>query len=626
MSGLQGIGLNALLTFQRALATTGHNIANVNTPGYHRQSVLLGSQAGTFIGVGYLGNGVNINEVRRSYDAFLEGQLAGAISGFHQQQALAQLSDGLGSLFGENGIDVYGPVNDLFTTLGDMAADPTSLPARNSVLADAGGMADRFRLMQSRLDSTRVGLNQRLQQLAGEANDLLSNIAQLNRRIMDVAGGPAPNDLLDQRESLVNRLAEITDITTLETDDGALNVSLANGLNLVLGSQAETLSTRRNEFDPARLELVIGPENGIQTEISAQISGGELGGLLQFRDQVLTPTQNEIGRIALGIAMSINDQHRQGMDLNGNLGGNLFNIGTADVLHSRNNTGNGQIDVIVEDIGQLTPDDFELTFDGANWSMTNLTNGQAVPLTPDGPDLVGGGMRIQISSLPDAGDRFQIRPTRSAAADINVAFSDPALLAAASALVAATDDSNQGSGLVGPVTITDPLDPQLRDPVDIVFDSPTTFRINGGPPQSYVAGSPIAVNGWEITIDGAPATGDSFSVTASTAADQGNGANALALADLQLNGLLDGGQTSVSAGYQNVVARLGSLGSSFATAAGIQGGLLSDLELRRDAASGVNLDEEAVLLQQYQQSYQAAAQIIEAASNTFQTLLAATRR
>ena len=190
MSGLQGIGLNALLTFQRALATTGHNIANVNTPGYHRQSVLLGSQAGTFIGVGYLGNGVNINEVRRSYDAFLEGQLAGAISGFHQQQALAQLSDGLGSLFGENGIDVYGPVNDLFTTLGDIAADPTSLPARNSVLADAGSMADRFRLMQSRLDSTRVGLNQRLQQLAGEANDLLSNIAQLNRRIMDVAGGP----------------------------------------------------------------------------------------------------------------------------------------------------------------------------------------------------------------------------------------------------------------------------------------------------------------------------------------------------------------------------------------------------------------------------------------------------
>ena len=201
---------------------------------------------------------------------------------------------------------------------------------------------------------------------------------------------------------------------------------------------------------------MIGPETGIQTEISAQISGGELGGLLQFRDQVLTPTQNEIGRIALGIAMSINGQHRQGMDLNGNLGGDLFNIGAADVLHSRNNTGSGQIDVIVEDISQLSPDDFELTFDGANWSMTNLSNGQAVPLTPDGPDLVGGGMRIQISSLPDAGDRFQIRPTRSAAADINVAFSDPALLAAASALVVGAADGNQGTGMAGAVTIVDP--------------------------------------------------------------------------------------------------------------------------------------------------------------------------
>jgi len=408
-------------------------------------------------------------------------------------------------------------------------------------------------------------------------------------------------------------------------DGEVRNVSLTNGAGLWTGVDVNQLSVGPAEFDPRGLEVTLG--TGISTEVlTQQTSGGQLGGALSFLTDVLGPTQNEIGRVALGFSIALNEQHQRGLDLDGNLGLALFETGDAQVFPSRNNS-NLLTDITgatIEDVSQITADDYQLEFDGANWSLTNLTTGSPVPLTPDGADFLADGMRFTVDPAASAGDTYLVRPSRNGASDLSLGLSNPRQLAAAAALNTDANVQNQGNGQVSDASVLDPSNPQLLDDVDIVFTSSTTYSINGGPDQAYTPGDNIELNGWRLTLTGNAQAGDAFTVR-NNVGGVGDGGNAGFMASAERLDRLENQTLSVIDAYQQLVTTVGVQSSALNAANQVQTNLLSDAQARQNNISGVNLDEEAVNLQRFQQAYSAAAEVFSVANTMFDTLLRSVR-
>ncbi len=545
-AGLQGVGLRALLTFQRALQTTAHNIANATTPGYTRQETLFQPAPGQRFGAGYIGGGVRIEAVRRNFNELLVSQRDLSSSSYAQQRTLAELSANLDALIGPNGVGLDQGFNDFFASLETLATDPTSPAIRSGVLSQAGALADRFRVLDGQIDEVRTNVNGRIAGTASEITSLAQSIARLNDEIARAGSGATPNDLLDQRDGLLTQLSELVDVETYEGDDGSVNVTIASGQSLILGNQASSLVPIESPYDKRELGVGIQPAfGGEPLDITRSVAGGTLGGALQFRAAVLDPIQSQLGQIAAVFVDRFNAQHQLGEDSQGNPGGDFFTPLLPEVQGNINNVGPA-VTVAFEDPAALTGSDYQLDFDGATWTLTDLTTRQTVPLTPDGGDLVADGLRITPSVGATAGDSFQIRPTRAVAGSLSVALSDASEIAAA--------ELGAGAGAVGDST------------------------------------------------------------------------NALALAELQELGALGPSGLTFSGAYQQLVTATATEASQFAASAEIQGAVLADIQRRIDEQSGVNLDEEALNLQRFQQAYQAAAEVVSVADSLFETLLSATRR
>ena len=623
---LQNIGLSALLSYQRALQVTSHNIANASTPGYSRQSVSLASVQGQVLPVGSLGAGVSVSQIRRSFDQLLYTQLIDTNSGLAQSRVMSNLTELLDNYLGADGFDLSTSINQLSASLDGLATDPTSTAARTQVLSDARALVDRFNVLNSRLEDVRTDVNGTLQAQTREINQLTEQIADLNVRISQRPASDAqPLDLLDQRDEAVRRLSELVDISVVQVDGNVLNVTLSNGQNLVVGGDTIPLTTAPSQYDPRELVVALDTPAGPQ-RISNFLAGGELAGTISFLRDVLTPTQNEIGRIAMGFANSFNEQHIRGLDLNGNLGTDFFNVATPEILPASTNSNllTDTTSVSIDDFSQLTGDEYQLDFDGATWSLTNITQGTSVALVPSGPDFLADGLRISVDPGAVAGDSYRVRPTRAGARRLDLLITEPSQIAAAGALSVSPAATNTGSGSASSVQVLDPTDPTLLNPVNITFDSPTTFHVNGGPSQAYTPGADIVVGPWQIQISGAPVTGDSFDITSNVGAE-GNSDNALALSVVDRLEALEGGTLSASDLYRGLISSIGVQGRSFQAATEIQTSLVEDLNNRMSEVQGVNLDEEALNLQMYQQAYTAAAEIFRVSNEVFQTLLASVR-
>ncbi|MEM9531323.1 MAG: flagellar hook-associated protein FlgK [Pseudomonadota bacterium] len=618
---IESIGLSALAAFQRALSVTAHNIANANTPGYSRQSVVLTNLTGNNSPVGPLGGGVSLAAVRRSFDALLFNQLHQAASNFGQTESRAELASLVDGFLSGEGYDLAAPINQLGAAFQDLANDPTSIAARTAVLSDAQSMADRFRVLDTRLSEVRTDMRGRVEAYAREINSLTGQIADLNRRINDQElPGSGPNDLLDLRNQAILELSQYVDIQVIE-DGNSTNIALNNGAALVTGVTSNEIRISAGEFDRRDIQLELVLPAGAQ-DLDERIAGGRLAGAFAFIDDVLNTTQNEIGRLALAFGSALNEQHIRGLDLNGNLGQPLFALAPPDVLPAGTNSNllTDTTAATIEDVSQITGDDYVLEFDGAAWSLTNERTGANVPLTPDGPDFLADGLRISVDPGAAAGDRYLIRPTRPSADSLEVLISDPNQLAAAAALNASGDPTNQGSGAITAATILDPANAGLLTDVEIVFTSGTTYSVNGGPDQPFTPGGDIDINGWRVQINGAPLTGDTFRIE-NNIGGVGDGANALTMASLERLSVLDGGTLSVLDGYRQLVSGVGVQTNSLNATAIVQSNLLNDAERRMANVSGVNLDEEAVKLQEYQQAYVAAAEVFSVANDMFDTLI-----
>lgn len=432
--GLLGTAASGLLAFQRAISVTGHNISNANTEGYSRQRVELGTRPPGFTGQGFIGNGVKIESIERVFDNFVAERLRNTTSSSARYDTLAMMSGRISNLLGDNQAGLGTGLESFFNAVQAVADDPSSIPARQLLLTEGESLVARFQNLDSQLDSMRDEINGGLSSIVAEINDLSSSIAEANRNIVDATsqgGGAAPNDLLDKRDMLINRLSELVSVRTVEQENGALNVFVGSGQSLVTGFLSSQLQATPNEFDNRYLEIAV-TGAGISTVITDNLTGGRLGAMLEFRDQTLDSAQNALGRIAITLGVEFNRQHNVGMDLEGTPGSDFFAVTTPLVAANANNAGAATVTASFDgaNVDTLTTEDYVLAFDGSAWSLRRTSDGQPVSMSGTGPFLADG-VQINIAGGAAAGDRFLIRPTRSGSSDMATLISNPREIAAA---------------------------------------------------------------------------------------------------------------------------------------------------------------------------------------------------
>jgi len=632
MADMLNVAVSGLKAFQRALDTTSHNIANATTPGYSRQRVGIVTQEPQSLGSMNLGRGVKVSSVDRYFDSLLTAQMRLASSSYSRLETYADKAGSLNNLFSDNATGLSASLQTFSNALQGVANTPNSTSARQVLLSEAQGLVQRMQTYDQRLDQIDDEINVRL---SGEANAIsiaAANIAKLNEQIVrqQATTGQPPNDLMDQRDLQISELAKHVSVNVVAQGDGALNVFIGNGQTLVVGSEAGRITTVADQYLPARLSLAYESPGGAKTDLTGVLSGGSVGGLLDFRREMLDPARNELGQIAVGITAAVNQQHRAGMDLSGVMGGDLFRVGGVGVQASTNNdaSSTATVGVTRTGAGALTSSDYILSYANNAWSLRRADTGAVVPMTGDGSastPFSAEGLSIVVGGTPAEGDSFLVQPTSGAIDGLGVTISDPAKIAAAAPIRTRVATTNLGSGAISAGQVTNAADGALTDPVQIAFIDATHYSLNGSGSYTYTPGEPIEQNGWSVTITGAPQAGDTFTVEAN-AGGVGDNRNALELAAVLGKGVLSGGTESLNAASSRFVGRIGVAANQANVSRDSQQIIYEDTVAANDEVSGVNLDEEAANMVRYQQAYQAAAQVIRITQEIFDSLIRATGR
>lgn len=654
------VGVSGLLTTQAAINTVSHNIANANTEGYSRQVTEIDARNPQFLGGNYLGTGAELGAIRRIFDIATTLELRANQSRSSELTVFLEQASRVDNLIADASTGLSGALQNFFSAVQGVADEPTSIAARQVLVSQSDLLSTRFNNLVEQLDSQTRALNIGVKAASEEITALGKSIAELNVKIAAATGGSQgqPNDMLDQRDRLINKLSELVDITTLQQDDGSVNVFVGKGQALVVGATSNAIIAQPKTDDPKNMEIILQAGSG-SVVITESVSGGELGGFLRFRSEILEPAFNVIGRVALGVAEQLNQQHQLGMDLNNNLGQLFYtdindsNIMARRVVTDTGNTGTADISIQIDDTNFLNDANYDMRFQGGNYILTNEKTGNVVATFPP-PGAVPAtiavpseGFSVVINSgVAAAGDRFGVFPTRSFGADISSQITDPNLIAAALPVNAEVSSSNNGSGTVSRVTVSDTTTPQftnvpndLDPPVIFDFTSPTTFNVVDANTMAVITG-PVAgfvpdqdndmlalagLNyGYEITLSGAPATGDTFNVSYNNNG-AGDNRNILLLGDLQQSNTLDNGTSSFQQAFGRLVSEVGTRTQEAKINEKAAESLLNQVKDRRESISGVNLDEEAAKLIKFEQAYQASAQIIQVARTIFQTIIDSTR-
>jgi flagellar hook-associated protein 1 len=626
VSDVFGISISALQAFQNAINVTSNNVANASTPGYDRESVNLTEAIPQSNGAASVGAGVVVTGISRAYSQAAANQLNSSQSSLGQLNALQNYSNQIDNLFGTTVGGLSTSLQSFYSAFSDVANNPTSTASRQALLGKAQAVAASFQNASSQLNSLNTDVNSRITADVQQINSIASAISTLNKQIVVGTaqdGNQPPNELMDQRDQLVSNLSQLVGVSTTTDPDGALNVFVGNGQPLVLQNQTTSLTTVPNQFNASQLEISTSSSNG--NVISSNITSGDLGGLLAARTQVINPALGQLGQIATAFSQTVNAQQSDGLDLSGNLGANIFSVGTPLATASSKNADavTASVSVTPSGLGALTADNYILSFQGGTPTLTDTTTGASVTPTGAGTSAspyAANGVSIVLSGIPAASDQFLIQPTATAASNINVVLTNPSQIAAAGAIQTAAAGTNTGAATISSGTVLDSTNPNLLTPATIAFTSSTTYTINGGAANAYTSGGNITVNGWQVQISGAPASGDSFTVT-SNAGGTGDNRNALLAANSQNVGVLQNGTTSITGGVSALITGLGSQAQQINTAQTAQAAVNAQALSSVQSTSGVNLDEEAASLLQWQQAYQAAAQALTIGNSLFTTLI-----
>ncbi|HBP0508941.1 TPA: flagellar hook-associated protein FlgK [Pseudomonas aeruginosa] len=682
MSDLLSIGLSGLGTSQTWLTVTGHNITNVKTPGYSRQSAIQQTQIPQFSGAGYMGSGSQIVDVRRLASDFLTGQLRNATSQNSELSAFRSQIEQLDGLLSNTTTGVSPAMQRFFAALQTAANNPSSTEAREAVLAQAEGLGKTFNTLYDQLDKQNSLINQQLGALASQVNHLSQSVASYNDAIAKAkSAGAVPNDLLDARDEAVRKLSEMIGVTAVTQDDNSVSLFIGSGQPLVVGNTVSTLSVVPGLDDPSRFQVQLSNGNSIQN-VTDLVSGGEMGGLLAYRNSALDSSYNKLGQLAITLADTINKQLGKGLDLAGKAGANLFgdindpDITALRVLAKNGNTGNVHANLNITDTSKLNSSDFRLDFDGTNFTARRLGDDANMQVTVSGSgpytlsfkdaNGVDQGFNVTLDKLPDAGDRFTLQPTRRGAADIEATLKNASQLAFAGTARAESNTDNRGTGKIGAPTLTggpSPVDPAVLQnafgPNGISLAATLSadgksYTLSSPLPAgwSYVdkdgnalTGSPTLISGntntvrmaftdpsgqkysYEFELSGVPQNSDSFKVGFNDKgiSDNRNALELLALQTKPTVGGTDSTGSTYNEAYGGLVERVGTLTAQVRASSEASATVLKQAQDSRDSLSGVSLDEEAANLIQFQQYYSASAQVIQVARTLFDTLIGAFR-
>jgi flagellar hook-associated protein 1 FlgK len=640
MSALMSIGKTAMFASYAALQTTSNNIANANTVGYSRQSTQVADAAGQFTGSGFFGKGVDVTTVARAYDKYLTNQAVGTSSTAAADTARLDKLTQLETVFGTGDTGLGQAAGGFLNSFVDLSSNPSDSSARQVVLSQAQELAARFSAASDQLAALQTGVTQDVKTSVDTLNALAKQVAAVNTQIAQLKGsGQPPNQLLDQRDQLISKIADIVNVTTIPADDGSVGVFVGGGQSLVLGGNASTVKAVADPFDPAKVKLTM-TEGTANREIPPDsLVGGSLAGLMKFQNEDLTSANNLLGQMATAISGAVNGQQALGLDLGqpASAGAPIFSVGTPRVLAASGNTGSATITATVSDTTKVQASDYSIGFDGTNYSLTRdfdqtsaggpYTAAQmATGVTVDGVTfkLTGG--------TANSGDRFLAQPVGTAAQSMKSVLASTKGLAAASPFTGSTGVNNKGTAVVDSLTAVNPAYNGALS-ANITFTSGAgayNWSLSDGTTGTgtWTAGQPISLNGFELNLSGVPASGDTLSVvpTVSTATNNGN---AVAFAKLATAGIVSpsgagGGSAagmSITDAYASALASIGVRVQSGKTAATLSTAIASQAETARANQAGVNLDEEAARLIQYQQSYQAAAKILQVAQAIFDTML-----
>jgi flagellar hook-associated protein 1 FlgK len=566
-NGILGTAVSGLMAFQRSIETTSNNIANANTEGYSRQRVETVASLPEYSGGGYIGTGVQVSNITRSYDQFISAQLRSSTSAFGEVDSFKSYAAQIDNLLADPTTGMDPAMQSFFNSVNDVANDPSSIAAREVMLTEGASLTHRFGMISNRFDELKDQVNSDLKSMTQTANSYAVEIAALNKRIAtDIGranGQQLPNDLLDQRDNFLNKLADLVDVSVIPQANGMVSVLMSNGLPLVMDAQAATLGIKANDFDPTRLDVTYTDAKGQEQMITDRVKGGKIAGALRFRAEILDPAQQKLGAVAAAIAIDFNAIHAAGYDLDGTLGGAFFKFtGTPEVpaIAASANLGTATITAAFSaNTADLNTSDYLLELNAGVYTLKrlsddssiNLTNTAGV-LTATSPDVLPGITLTITAGVMVAGDQFFIRPTYQAASNLAMNIEDPRKIAAATNL-------------------------------------------------------------------------DADGITLVAGAMPGDNRNALNLAGLANSTGMFNGTASFQESYGQIVAKVGGLTHAANISADAQQSLLNRATEARENLAGVNLDEEAANLIKFQQSYQAAAQAISTASTLFDTLIGAVR-
>lgn len=627
MADMLNNAVSGLLSFQRALSTTSHNIANVNTEGYSRQRVELNTRYPTAIGGTFVGSGVEITTIQRTYDQFITNSVRESNASYYRLEKFTDLTSQIDNLLADPQGGISPLLQEFFASVQDVSDDPASGTARYQLINTAESLVNRFSAFDTRLEQLTNNTETDIRTTVDEVNQLINSIADVNIALEEInASGvltQQSSDLLDKRDALLNQLSKRISIQVINEPQNNITVQIGNGQTMLSGTTAFSLSVRPDDADPTQSIIVY---NGFSTDndISGQLTGGELGGLLEYRSTVLNPSKNALGRVAIGLADSFNEQHRDGMDLQGALGTDFFSFAQPRSIPYTSNTGTATLTTTVTDVSQLTVDDYTLYFDGATWTVTSSSGSSGTLALPT--DTFEGLTFTFAGGAAVAGDRFNVKPTAEGARTIDVLISDPNQIAAAFPIRTDSSLQNLGNVEISPGIVTDVTDPNLLQTATLTFNNPpTTFDVVVGGVTvaagvAYSNNMTYTLNGWEVTLQGVPQANDQFTVEANTNGS-GDNRNALALTNLQTTGLFDNNVNNYQEAYSSLVGRVGSLTYTAMVDRDAQQALLSQAEDKRNEIAGVNLDEEAADLIKYQQAYEAAARVITTTQTLFESLI-----
>lgn len=676
---LLGIGISGLNISQTSLQVTGNNIANADQPGYNRQRTEIATRPEQLLGGNYIGKGSIVTDIERVVDQFLTAQIQLDTASFNNLDIFATHLNQMDSLLADDFSGLGPAISSFFSAIEASAQDPTSEPARQVVISQAESLAQRFNTLTDRVQQQANAVNTQLSSLTSQVTAIADGIADLNLAIDEQIArgtGAQPNQLLDQRDELLRQLSEIVAVSAVR-DGNAVNVFIGNGQPLVIGGTALEMSTVASSREPGNVEIVFIGANGNPQPITRLLSGGQIGGLLEFRDETSSEVLNSLGRLAIGLADTLNQQNALGVDLDGNLGGDIFRSvnsgaipGQRVVVDAGNSAPSLQsIDVNITDVSQLTTSDYLLSVidnDAAaplDYQLLRISDGSSIVVNGvAGAQSIGlDGFSIDIPAATQAnlalGDSFNIRPTRNGGLDMAADITRVQELAYAVPIVADASIGNTGSGEISTgevlaivddsATAFTPANPiyaspgVLAAPVLIRFSSATDYTVyeNSDPlnPEvlfsatiipgqnnSIFGATPADPNyiGFQTRISGLPQAGDEFTIQYNTNGSSDN-RNAVSLGLVRTRDVLDGGATNFENSYGSLIEQVGTKTAQVRISRDAAESLLNQSQANRDSLSGVNLDEEAANLIKFEQAYNAAAQIINIARQTFDTLLGA---